>query len=57
MSYDIERSVEVHCLILDHHLQEEIYERVDQIADPNNPLCDINEAHCRVLGMLFGNYN
>lgn len=55
MSDDIEMAVQVHLLNLDQYLHERIYAIVDQIADPNNSLGDMDEAHCRPLAVFFRN--
>lgn len=49
LSDEIGKTVQFHPLNLDHYLQEEIYTRQDQIADPNNSVHDINEAHFGVM--------
>lgn len=57
MSREIRRVVQANPLDLDRHLHEEIYDVVDQLADPNNPLRDIYKAHYRTLDELFRSYN
>lgn len=49
MSDNIRKAFHVHSLIVDLYLQEKIYVRMVQIADPNNPFGDIDETHCRAL--------
>lgn len=56
-SHDIGNAMKEHPLGPAHDHHEKIYTRLDWIVDPNNPLRDINESHCRALAELFHNYN
>lgn len=57
MSDDIGKALQVSHLNVDHYVHDEIFGNVDQIAELNNTLCDINEAHCRVLAKSYHNYS
>lgn len=41
------KPVQIHSFNINHYYREEMYARVDQIMDPNNPSRDINRAHSR----------
>lgn len=43
---DIEKTIQVHLLDPDHYLYGDVYARVDQIANQNNPRHYIGAARC-----------
>lgn len=57
MSDDIKRIEKVHAINFDHYHHEEIYMSVNQNVDPENPLCNIEEAYFLALAKSIRNYN
>lgn len=56
MSDNIAEDVRHRPLKLDRYPYGEFYVRVDEIADPSNPLCNTDGAHCHPLAELFFEY-
>lgn len=56
-SEKIESAVQVYPLNLEHCPHDAFYAKVDQFANPNNLLRDVEEAHYRVLATSFRNFN
>lgn len=56
MSHVIGNAIQVHLLNGDHARHNEVYEELNQLVGPNNPLYNINEAQYRELEEFFYNY-
>lgn len=57
MFHDIGQVVQVNPLNLDHYVHDEFYATVGQTLNPNDVLCDINDANFHALAYSFHNYN
>lgn len=55
-SDDIRRVLHANQFNLDHYLHENIYTRVEPIADPDSPPPDIDETHCHAMDESFRKY-
>lgn len=55
MSHEMGKAAQHHPMNLDIFLDEVIQARVDQIADPCNSLCDIDDGSCHTPPKCFCN--
>lgn len=54
---DIEKSVQVQPLNLEHYPRKAVYARDDKIVNQINPQRNIDQTHCFALAIYFRNYN
>lgn len=57
MSDVIGKVVQLHASCLEHYLKAELYARLHQIVDKNNPRLDVDDTHCCVPTDSFWNCN